>query len=380
MVRLFMVPWDAAGTRWGAAWARAPRITSTMRWEVSTLPPATAAGGRASTTVPGVVRTSTGRRQPALAGMSRPWAAARERSTYRAADRVMARTALTLPRTWGAEPVKSRTRLSPRFSRRRRMGMSRAPRPSSSRKSVKPQAPSGRSRKLARVRASAWSRSAAAWAAQASCPWPANSSSSRARPVRLAMNWAAKSPRRSSGVRTLARSRAMRSGSVLPSLTRRRGGMTRPSWWMEEDRGMDPGDMPPTSAWWARLATRKAGASAPGAKAGATRVMSGRWVPPRNGSFRATMSPGRRGPAARAACTDRGMEPRCTGMWAAWASMFPAASNTAQEKSRRSLILGEYPVRMSVDPISSAMEAKRCRNTSRRMGFTSAGLMAQAPG
>ena len=70
MATLFMVPWEAAGTAPGRAVARAARITSTMRWEVSTLPPATAAGKVASRRLPRLVRTVMGRRQPALVGAS----------------------------------------------------------------------------------------------------------------------------------------------------------------------------------------------------------------------------------------------------------------------------------------------------------------------
>ena len=47
-----MVPEAAAGIRSGIACASARSRTSTMRCEVSTFPPATAAGGRAFTTVP----------------------------------------------------------------------------------------------------------------------------------------------------------------------------------------------------------------------------------------------------------------------------------------------------------------------------------------
>ena len=48
---------------------------------------------------------------------------------------------------------------------------------------------------------------------------------------------------------------------------------------------------------------------------------------------------GVRGP--KAARTEAGMAPRCTGTWAAWAIISPWVLNTAQEKSRRSLMLGE---------------------------------------
>ena len=47
-----MVPWLAAGMREGAALASARNKVSTMRCDVSTFPPATAAGGLALTIVP----------------------------------------------------------------------------------------------------------------------------------------------------------------------------------------------------------------------------------------------------------------------------------------------------------------------------------------
>src|SRR5258705_8260257 len=72
LVRLFMVPDAAAGTRSGAACASARRTTSTMRCEVSTFPPATAAGGRAFTIVPLGAITSMGRIKPAGAGKTSP--------------------------------------------------------------------------------------------------------------------------------------------------------------------------------------------------------------------------------------------------------------------------------------------------------------------
>ncbi len=48
---------------------------------------------------------------------------------------------------------------------------------------------------------------------------------------------------------------------------------------VRENGGIEPGWMPPTSAWWPRAATKNAG-SAPPEKTGMTTVMSGRWVPP----------------------------------------------------------------------------------------------------
>ena len=46
--------------------------------------------------------------------------------------------------------------------------------------------------------------------------------------------------------------------------------------------GIEPGAIPPISAWWPRAATYQAGAASPSAaKTGMITVMSGRWVPPR---------------------------------------------------------------------------------------------------
>ena len=68
MVTLFMVPWLSAGTRSGAATANARNTVSTIRCEVSTLPPATAAPFAAFTTEPGGAITVTGPKHPSLVG------------------------------------------------------------------------------------------------------------------------------------------------------------------------------------------------------------------------------------------------------------------------------------------------------------------------
>jgi glycosyltransferase involved in cell wall biosynthesis len=60
---LFIVPWPCAGT--GTAWAKARKRGSKIRLEVSTLPAATAAGGRALTRHPSGARTVTGTSAPA---------------------------------------------------------------------------------------------------------------------------------------------------------------------------------------------------------------------------------------------------------------------------------------------------------------------------
>jgi hypothetical protein len=63
---LFIVPLDAAGTLPGMALASAPSRTSVIRWEVSTFPPATAAGGRALTTLPSGATSRMGLNRPEL--------------------------------------------------------------------------------------------------------------------------------------------------------------------------------------------------------------------------------------------------------------------------------------------------------------------------
>ena len=68
-------------------------------------------------------------------------------------------------------------------------------------------------------------------------------------PVLLPAICARISPFLSSGVRTLARMRLRTSSSRIPCLTSFTGGMIKPSWKISEARGMDPGDIPPTSEW-----------------------------------------------------------------------------------------------------------------------------------
>ena len=67
--RLFIVPALAAGMRAGSARARARSRTSTIRCEVSTFPPATAAGKRAWTTEPSGARMRSGHASPSFGGM-----------------------------------------------------------------------------------------------------------------------------------------------------------------------------------------------------------------------------------------------------------------------------------------------------------------------
>ncbi len=62
------------------------------------------------------------------------------------------------------------------------------------------------------------------------------------------------------------------------------------------------------------------------------------------------------------------IEPRCTGMCGALAIRLPSASNSAHEKSSRSLMLTEYAVLASVTPICSAIAMNRLLKTSSSTG------------
>ena len=144
--------------------------------------------------------------------------------------------------------------------------------------------------------------------------------------------------------------------------------MIRPSCQRSLDpAGIDPGDIPPMSEWCARVTAYPT--IAPSMSTGLTSVMSGRCVPPAYGSLRIQTSPGRASPDITAA-TDSGIAPRCTGMCSACAIIRPAASNSAAEQSRRSLMFEEYAPRTSTVPISSAIPASALRSTDRVMGST----------
>jgi hypothetical protein len=65
---------------------------------------------------------------------------------------------------------------------------------------------------------------------------------------------------------------------------------------------------------------------------------------------------------------DSPIEPRCTGMCGALAISPPSASNSAQEKSRRSLMLTECAVDWRRTPICSATDMNRLLKTSSMTG------------
>ncbi len=145
------------------------------------------------------------------------------------------------------------------------------------------------------------------------------------------------------------------------------------SWMVLLKAGIEPGVMPPISAWWPREATRNSSSAPSVSKTGVTTVTSGRWVPPWYGSLIAYTSPGRISPARRRSTSlmDSPIEPRCTGMCGALAIRLPSASKRAQEKSRRSLMLTECAVFSRRTPICSAMAMKRLLKTSSITGSAS---------
>ncbi len=154
MTTLFIVPWEAAPTRSGTSWARAPRHTSATRWLTSTLPAPTATGGAAATIEPRGATTVTGTRAPPLAGMVGSTAERRAKAT---ALTVTASTALTLPGRWASVPSKSKPMASPALVTASRMvaGCCWSDRgPTESSTSAKRQVPSGRAARAARIRRS----------------------------------------------------------------------------------------------------------------------------------------------------------------------------------------------------------------------------------
>ena len=102
---------------------------------------------------------------------------------------------------------------------------------------------------------------------------------------------------------------------------------------------------------------------------GETSVMSGRCEPPRNGSLSTHTSPGATS-CARTAATEAGSAPRWTGMCSAWITSRPAASNSAVEQSRRSLMLGDSALWISAVPISSAIPRSEPTATCSSAAFT----------
>ena len=128
------VPLPAALIRSGTHWEKHPINVSTIRWDVSRLPPPTAAGGWALTIVPGGATISTDRNTPELVGML---GSMRHFSVKYVAECVTERTPFTGPTRCAAVPVKSTFMSSPSMSTRTLMGRGSSLFPSSSRTSSK---------------------------------------------------------------------------------------------------------------------------------------------------------------------------------------------------------------------------------------------------
>jgi len=210
---LFIEPQLAAGITSGAASASARKTVSTIRWEVSTFPAATAAGKRGFTSVPSGAWTVTGRIKPALAGIS---PRASNCKQYRTAAQVTAKVAFTPPRAWGAVPLKSNVAVSPRTTTATEIGKSTAPKPSSSNQSVARNTPSGNPANTRRNRCSEYTCSPSIAASTAFSPTVLQSSCTRRIPQRSAANCASKSPRRSAATRVFASNKASTSWRNRP--------------------------------------------------------------------------------------------------------------------------------------------------------------------
>ena len=93
-------------------------------------------------------------------------------------------------------------------------------------------------------------------------------------------------------------------------------------------------------------------------------------MPPWYGSLTAYTSPGRIVPARRliTSLTLVPIEPRCTGMCGAFAIRLPSGSNSAHEKSSRSLMFTDWAVDSRAAPICWAIAMNRLLKISSSTG------------
>ena len=155
-----------------------------------------------------------------------------------------------------------------------------------------------------------------------------------------------------------------------------------PSWTnVFECGGIEPGVMPPISAWCPRLATKKMGVVCPAVKTGVMTVMSGRCDPPAAGWLLTSTSPGWMSPFLFSIWyrTVSCIAPKCTGMCGAFAINPPFGLNSAQLKSSRSLMFTEIEVRCSARPISSAIDMNLCPKTDRWIESSSVVIACGTP-
>lgn len=163
---------------------------------------------------------------------------------------------------------------------------------------------------------------------------------------------------------------------------------------------MDPGVIPPISAWWPRLATKNTGfgkllkniVNNKKAlkqktkrknrfffvditiddylwKTGVITVRSGKWEPPADGWLAKMTSPRSKLPlnALIWYCTVSCIAPKWTGMWGALETNPPSGPKTAHEKSRRSLMFVEMEVRWRI--LKQFLESNDELNSKRTLHF-----------
>ena len=172
---------------------------------------------------------------------------------------VTASTAFTLPGRWSSVPVKSNVTSSPATVRVQRDACRRLLlRPGTGRVEHVGRTATARPAARREQRACAALHSRAP-RRSARCPRArATSSANRETPSTLAPHCASRSPRRSSGVRDASTTRASTASSI------RVGGRRSPSSSMvSASGGIEPGALPPTSAWCARLATHPTSGPSP---------------------------------------------------------------------------------------------------------------------
>ena len=110
--------------------------------------------------------------------------------------------------------------------------------------------------------------------------------------------------------------------------------MRMPSWKISvESAALDPGTRPPTSVWCAMVQAKAS--RLPSTKIGWNTKMSGRCMPPSNGSFIANTSPGWMSPSKHfiTDCSATGIAPRCPDSVSPCATITPSPSANAVEKS-----------------------------------------------
>ena len=346
-----------------AAASKALSTTSTMRWLVVTLPPTTAASPSGSSSEPGGITTVTGSRQPSLSGIASP---IMQRRLYTIMESVTALGALWFPSTCGPVPVKSNT-ASPRSPSTVTLRWIGDPSSMASRASATRDPKRRRSRRTAAAQLCwMYSMYACTTRSERSRTMPSTS----ATPRLLAAIWALRSDTLSRRLRVpeesgevgVVRMREMPSSWNTPSETSLNATMAAPSCASEvELGGIEPGAMPPMSAWCPREATQNT--TRPSWNAGETTVMSGRCEPPAFcGWLDTNTSPSRTSPRQYSIWnrTAALIAPRCTGMYGACATSPPVGEKRAHEKSRRSLMFTDTAVRRSTRPICSATDMNRC--------------------